>query len=159
MLSKPSWTQFISWFWKTSLKQMARDSVTNTGCFSVATVTKVRSVFRFLGKMSVNKVKNCGHAFSVLDVCALVWYGRKNRRATVLKVTENISAGCDQTIYENSTCKTTCFFSIHLEPVCVYTEYTLHLSLFVFYMHFSLHFAFTDSWRITMKSFHTGVLD
>lgn len=67
---------------------MAKASVTNAGCFSVATVTMGRSVFRFLGKMSVNKVGNCGSTFRVRDGCALVFYGRNNRRATVPKVTE-----------------------------------------------------------------------
>lgn len=44
---------------------MAGASVTNTGCFSVATITKVRSVFRFLGKMLINKIENCGRTLSV----------------------------------------------------------------------------------------------
>ena len=53
-----------------------------------------------MGKTSVNRIRNCGRNcfFDDLDACALVRYVRKNRRATLRQVTENVNAGCDQAV-------------------------------------------------------------
>ncbi len=71
---------------------------------SVGTVTKVTSAFRSMGKTSVNRVGNCGRqrTFDERDARALVRYVRKNRRATLPQVTENVNAGRDQTVSKNS---------------------------------------------------------
>ena len=52
-----------------------------------------------MGK-TVNRVENCGpqHTFDDRDACASVRYVSKNRRATLPQVTENVNAGCDQTV-------------------------------------------------------------
>lgn len=57
-----------------------------------------------MGRTSVNRVGHCGRqsTFDDRDACLLVQYVRKNRRATLLQVTENVSAGRDQTVSENS---------------------------------------------------------
>lgn len=107
---------------------MAGASVTNTGCFSVATVTKVSSVFRFLGRMSVNKVENCSHVFSVHDACIS---GRRNRRATGPDMIKNVGSGHDQTFSKRVMQYTHnhMVFPFTSEPVCVYR---IHFSLDVF---------------------------
>uniref|UniRef100_A0A0E9WFX9 Uncharacterized protein n=1 Tax=Anguilla anguilla TaxID=7936 RepID=A0A0E9WFX9_ANGAN len=53
-----------------------------------------------IGNTSVNMVGNCGRklTFDDYDAHALVRYVRKNRRATLPQVTENVTAGRDQTL-------------------------------------------------------------
>ncbi len=83
---------------------MAGASVTKTAQLarvSIRTVTKVTSAFRSVGKTSVNRVGSCGRQ-RTFDNCALMWYARKNRRATLPQVTENVIAGRDQTVSKNS---------------------------------------------------------
>ncbi len=50
----------------------------------------------FAGFLNTNK--NCGRqrTFDDCDACALVQYVRKNRRATLPQVTENVTVGYDQ---------------------------------------------------------------
>ncbi len=67
---------------------------------SIGTVTKVTSAFRYTRKTSVNRVGNCGRQRTLDErvARALVRYARKNRRATLPQVTENVNAGCYQTV-------------------------------------------------------------
>ena len=53
-----------------------------------------------MGKTSVNRVGNCGRqrTFYDRDARALVRHVRKNRRATLPQLTENVNAGPDQTV-------------------------------------------------------------
>lgn len=83
--------------------RMAGASVTKTAqlaSVSKGTVTKVTSAFTSTGKTSVNRVGNCGRgrAFDEQDTRALVRFVKKNRRATLSQVTENINAGRDHNV-------------------------------------------------------------
>ncbi len=83
--------------------RMAGAPVTKTAQLASVSGTKVTSAFRSVGKTSVNRVGNCGRqrTFDERDAHALVRYVRKNRRANLPQVTENISAGRDQTVSKN----------------------------------------------------------
>uniref|UniRef100_A0A3B4WY32 Transposase Tc1-like domain-containing protein n=1 Tax=Seriola lalandi dorsalis TaxID=1841481 RepID=A0A3B4WY32_SERLL len=68
---------------------------------SVSTsVTEVTSACRSVGEASINRVGQRGQqrTFDGRDAHALARYVRKNRRAALPRVIENVSAGRDQTV-------------------------------------------------------------
>ncbi len=74
------------------MARMAGASVTKTAelaCVSIGTVTKVTSAFRSMGKTSLNGIGHYAgqHTFDECDICALVQYAKKKRRATLPQVT------------------------------------------------------------------------
>lgn len=89
---------------------MARELLTQTAPLthvSIGTLTKVTSAFSSAGKTSVNRDGNCGRQrkSDKRDARALVLPVRKNRGATLLQVTDIVSARRGWTVSARRVCR------------------------------------------------------
>lgn len=89
-------------------------------CVSVGAVTKVTFAFRSIEKSSRRGVGNCGRKRTLNDhnASALACCVRRNR--TVLRGTENVNAGYDQTVRKNSLTRLCVDLSFNLSGNSIY---------------------------------------